>query len=220
MSRLRTWSRLARFGATGIILGFGLLCVERSQAAFSSVTASSASSFAAAASFCTSPGGATLTPVADTEVDENQPTWNNGSKIIMTVGRGTLRRQRVLVRFNLAAIPAGCTATTATLRLIVPPANAGAGGPGKVLQVGEAATAWDESTVTWNTQPATAGSISTATTTATDVQFSVVAQVNTQRAGTNYGLLVKDQDESGAESKSVYSSREGTDLPTLTLVWS
>lgn len=101
------------------------------------------------------PGGTlTLAPVADARVDASSPTTNRGKGWTLTAG-GTPDNASY-VRFDLAAVTAPIV--KAVLRLHVQDftgAEAAAGGP--VLRVPDAT--WGETTITYATRPATAGSL-------------------------------------------------------------
>jgi len=95
----------------------------------------------------------TLIAVSDTYLDEANPAVNFGGSRTLLSGRTDARvptEYRVLVRFDLAAIPAGAILDRAELRLY----QFSAGTPaGFSLYVDEVGASWGETTVAWQTQP-------------------------------------------------------------------
>lgn len=211
--------------ALKIVLGLCALClvavsgVGLSNASFSSLKANPNNTFTAATNFCTDLGLHTVTANRDTYVDQNSAsTATGGVGTTMNVqSRNSNRNQRALVGFTLPTKPSTCSVTAATLKLTAP----STGDSGRTLeasQVSPAAT-WAETTVTWNSQPATTG---TAATTASGTglrSWTVTSQVQAMytSASPNNGFLVKDQTESSSSAKTqVYSTREATsNKPTL-----
>lgn len=168
-----------------------------------------------AATLCSSPGSATLAPVADSYVDQSQPDTTFGGLTTLSVQSFKSRSRRTLVQFGLPAVPAGCSVTTATLQLFASSAPTG-----RSYLAYRLAAAWTEASVTWTTQPATAGS-GVATPSGTGwISWAVTSQVLAMFAGSNYGFVVEDAAE-GANSSatSTYSSRTGTNPPRLVIAW-
>jgi hypothetical protein len=184
-------------------------------AAFSATTTNTGSTFSAANVFCNSPGSQTVTATADTTVSENNPANNYGGDNDLTVRSRTGDNWHVFVRFALPSLPAGCSLTDATLRLMTTTLSAG-----QIYEAAQVAGSWTEGGLTWSTRPATTGATTTATTAAGWVTWSVTAQVAAMYAGGNYGLRIKDTvDDTGPTSTNKYSSREGTDPPELVVQW-
>jgi hypothetical protein len=94
---------------------------------------------------------ATLTPVADTYVQDDRPDENFASATFLRVGefQEFCADARAFVRFDLSAIPANATINSATLRLYLRYGNAGS----KRIDVHRIAESWNLGTVTWNNQP-------------------------------------------------------------------
>jgi hypothetical protein len=165
---------------------------------------------------CT-PQTQTVTAVADSWVSESNPTGTNGGATTLTVtSRTGGRNARAVVRFTLPAAPTGCTLTTATLRL-----NASSAAGGRTLSVYRAGATWVENTVTWNTQPAMAGTAVDAAAATGWVQWTVTAHVLTMYSGTNAGFVLRDAAENAPNpgASQQYSSREGANPPELVLQW-
>ncbi len=115
---------------------------------------------------------------------------------------------RVLVRFALPAIPAGCQVVDAQLRLYASSHKAG-----RTLQALRLGAGWTEQSVSWSNQPAPTGAAATAPSTGGYVQWSVGSQVQNMY-GANHGFLVRDSTEGGNGIEQGFHSREkGTDNP-------
>ena len=136
-------------------------------------------------------------------------TSNYGNDSIVKVDTKSGANARVLVRFALPSIPAGCQVVDAQLRLY-----AGSYKSGRTLQALRLGAAWTEQGVTWSNQPAPAGAAATAASAGGYVQWSVGAQVQTMYSGANHGFLVRDSAEGGNGIEQGFHSREkGTDNP-------
>jgi hypothetical protein len=94
-------------------------------------------------------GSVVLTPTDDAYTAKGDPAAPHGAEEVLKVNSGA-RERRTYMRFSLAAIPAGATGITASLRLYTS-SDASASVRFTVSQV---ATGWSEATLTWNTQPA------------------------------------------------------------------
>jgi hypothetical protein len=187
-------------------------------AAFSATTTNAGNTFSASATFptsCSSPGSQTVTSVSDTSASEKHSSTNYGADSELTVRGGGGDHLRSFVRFALPSVPAGCSVTDATLRLRTTTLNSGL-----TYEVARVAAAWTEAGLTWDTQPATTGAVTTATTAAGWVTWTVTAQVAAMYAGSNHGLRIKDAAEGvGSTNPNQYSSREGSDPPELVVQW-
>jgi large repetitive protein len=154
---------------------------------------------------CTSPGTRTLSASADSYADEGAPATNFGTQNQIRVrSRNNDRDIRALVRFDLPALPAGCSVTSARLRLFATAADAG-----RTLQALRVDATWDETTVTWSTQPATTGAAATVAAAPGWREWTVTAHVGALYAGANNGFLVRDAAEGDApQQTSTFASRE------------
>jgi hypothetical protein len=94
-------------------------------------------------------GSIVLTPTDDTYTAKGDPATPHGTEEALKVNSGA-RERRTYVKFSLAAIPAGATGITATLRLY---ASSGAASSVR-FAVSQVATGWSEQTLTWSNQPA------------------------------------------------------------------
>ncbi|MGB4803694.1 MAG: DNRLRE domain-containing protein, partial [Anaerolineae bacterium] len=96
---------------------------------------------------------ATLIAVSDTYLDEADPAANFGDSRTLSVGRTDRRvptETHLLVRFDLAGIPAGAILDRAELRLYQRAAGESAS---FVIYVDEVNAPWDEMATTWRTGP-------------------------------------------------------------------
>jgi hypothetical protein len=176
--------------------------------AFSAMTVTAESSFEAAASFCEG-GTQTVTAVADTYVNEAllaQGT-NYGTATSMNVRSETLANRRALVRFDLAALPAHCSVTGATLRL-----NASTAASGRTLAVVRAASAWSETGVSWSNSPGTTGTAATTASGSGWREWTVTAHVQAMYSGSNHGFVVRDASEGAllAAPSQTFATREAS----------
>jgi large repetitive protein len=212
---MMTAKTMRRWAALGLVwvFGFGFGLLGQTWGAFSATTANTGNTFQAAASFCTSPGSQTVYSNIDSLVAEAAPTVNFGTDAnnfgIRSSSSGDARS---FVRFNLPAIPAGCTVTAATLRLYT-----SAGVTGRTLQAFRVSGNWTETGVTWNNQPGTTGAAATAPSVASGwVPWTVTTMVQAMYSGTNYGFLVRDSVENSATTRDqAMHPRENTNDPRL-----
>ncbi|HEV7205806.1 MAG TPA: DNRLRE domain-containing protein [Jatrophihabitans sp.] len=181
----------------------------------SAVDAAGNESAKASVTVATPGGGRTLTftATADTTVDASQPTVNFGTTSRLTVDNSPVND--VLLRFDVSGT-AGCTISTATLRLTVgstPNDNSVYGG-----DLYGTSTSWTESAVTWNTAPADTGakvsSVPSAVALNTTYSFDATPLVTGDGP---VGLRLKSTSSDGAR----YFSREGgspAQVPQLQVV--
>jgi signal peptidase len=211
------WSRRSSGVALAVIglllspLGNGV-----ATAAYTTAVSNPTSAFAAASSFCTSPSTTTVSASADSTVNQGSPNANSGNARTLSVVSAAALNQRTLVNFALPTIPTRCTVTTAVLTL-----TANSGNTTRTLSVTPAPTAWSETTVTWNNQPAISGTASTATAVASGpLSFTVTTQLRAIYTGSNYGFTVQDQSESSLLTRTqTFSSKEGATTPKLTITY-
>ena len=112
---------------------------------------------------------------------------------------------RALVRFNLPAVPAGCSVTNVKLRMYASSYTSG-----RTLQAFRLNGNWTETGVTWGNQPTTTGSAATAPSrsSAGYVEWTVTSQVQSMYSGANHGFLIRDASENGGGFKQEFHSRE------------
>jgi hypothetical protein len=163
---------------------------------------------------------------ADTYVVSTTPTGNFGGSTVLRVGsataRGGLAVYRTLVRFDGidSSIPAGVEVDAATLRL------EHLGGAGSLVIAARVLTAtWQESAVTWDTQPGSDPPESTRAvgTGAGTYDWDVTEQVQAWVDGTpNHGFLLRAADETTTISKD-FRAREDSTAPVppvrLEVMW-
>jgi hypothetical protein len=155
----------------------------------------------------------TLCAVADTYVAAGSPYTNFGSDTDLVVGFGGGQNEpfakRVLVRFDLG-LPSGAKVTGAQLRLGM--TNAAFSGAVS-LSVYPVAADWDETVVTWATQPAVSGSAVAQATASTTVPQTVAWDVTTLVQGwadgtvASYGLEVRGPESGVSDWWRMFDSR-------------
>jgi hypothetical protein len=186
--------------------------------AFSGSTSSAGNTFAAAASFggCTAAGTVTASANIDSWIDQATSGSNFGSDQILKVKRENGNKaNRALVRFNLPAVPAGCSVTGATLRLY-----AGSASTGRTLQALRINGSWTETGVRWSTQPATTGTASTTTSVSGWNPWTVTSQVQAMYSGSNHGFLVKFDVETNPVAEMQFHARnKGPQHPELRITF-
>jgi hypothetical protein len=153
----------------------------------------------------------TLTAAADADswVLRTSPTSNYREDSVLKVDTKARADARALVRFALPPIPQGCVVTSATLRLY-----ASSSKPQRSLAAFRLGSAWTESGVTWNSQPATAGTAVTTPSGPGYREWQVAELVRSMYTQGNHGFLIRDMIEGGAAAEQAFNSREkGSDNP-------
>jgi hypothetical protein len=160
----------------------------------------------------------TVTATADSWIDQNSPSNNNGIDAILKLqSKAPSDNFRVLVRFTLPVDPpAGCEVGTAALRVY-----AAAATEGRILEAIRLAGDWSEETITWNNQPATTGAAATTGAGSGYREWNVTAQVQAMyAAGANHGFLIRDATEGGTGSEQQFHAKEkGENVPQLVLTF-
>jgi len=160
---------------------------------------------------CVAPGSVTLGANADSWVLQSSASSNYGTDSSIKVdSKSGGNNARVLVRFNLPAIPSGCSVTSAQLRMY-----AASYKTGRTLEAIRLGTAWTEANVRWNNQPAVAGTGATVASGSGYRQWTVTSQVGSMYADGNYGFLVRDtvENNSGGQEQQFNSREKGSDNP-------
>ena len=151
----------------------------------------------------------------DSQVKEDKPDTNEGTKDRVEVKAQTNKVARVFLQFDLSSIPSTATIDTALVRtLIETPPNAS-----ETYEAQRAAAALGELTITWNNQPGVSGTaVTTQTGTTGGVwnEWGVGADVQdfVDGTATNNGWRIKAQDEASNE-KTKYHSKENIIDPSL-----
>jgi large repetitive protein len=189
--------------------------------AFSGSTSSPGNTFAAAASFggCSSAGTVTASANIDSWIDQASPGNNFGNDQILKLKRETgSKANRALVRFNLPAVPSGCTVTGAALRLYAASASTG-----RTMQALRIAASWAESGasgVKWSTQPGTTGTAATTSSVSGWNQWTVTAQVQSMYSVANHGFMVKFDVETNPVAEMQFHARnKGEQHPELRITF-
>lgn len=213
MSVLRGRVVLAGWTVAVAVTSFGL---GFTWSAFSDTTNNPGNSFTAASSFCTA-GSQTVVATVDSWTNQASTGTNNGNDATLNVQSRTGQARRTFVTFTLPTIPSGCSVTSATLRLFAKTAATG-----RTIEVYRAAASWTESTITWANQPATTGTAVTGVSGTGWRTWTVTAHVQSMYSGTNTGFVVKDQAETGTQTRlQTYSSAEdSSNDPELIVNWS
>jgi hypothetical protein len=156
---------------------------------------------------------------ADAWIDEHAPIDNNGDDSILKVmSKAPSENSRAVVRFTLPQAPAGCLVESATLRLY----SDSAPDVPRTLHALRLTSAWNENSVTWGNQPATAGPAAEAPAAMGYVQWNVTSQVQAMYSGDgNHGFLVRhaiENDPASAE-ESFFSKEKLENPPELLLTF-
>jgi hypothetical protein len=166
-------------------------------------------SWTISASGSCAPSTVTVGADADSWVLQSSSTSNYGNDSVVKVDTKAGADARTLVRFALPPIPAGCQVTDARVHLY-----ASSYKTGRTLEAVRLAAAWTEGSVTWNNQPATAGTAATVASGAGYREWNAASQVQAMYTSGNHGLLIRDASEGGAGLEQGFHSREkGTDNP-------
>lgn len=157
----------------------------------------------------------TLTATRDTYLNSTATTTNYGTATTVRVGTFTMPTSgsyRTLVGFDLASLPADAVIVTATLELYQ------TSGSGFTVKAQALTTAWDETSVTWSTQPTHTTQNETVGALGGDqwMRWNLTPVVQNWRTGalTNHGVrLIFDF---GTTNTRVFNAREaGTLMPRL-----
>ena len=161
-------------------------------------------------------GPATLTAVADSWIEQGSPTSNKGTDSVLKVmSKGPANNLRALVRFTPPTLAAGCEVASATLRV-----HASSAASGRTLEALRLGGAWTEAAVTWENQPATAGSAATVASGTGNRDFAVRDQVRAMYdAGAQHGFLIRDAAENADAEQQLHSRENSANRPQLLLTF-
>lgn len=211
---------------TRLLAGLALLALAAatttlSSAGFTATSANPNSKFTANANFPSTCTAGSVSAVADidTSIRSAGPA-PTGADTFLSVGTSTTQSVnavfRSLVRFQLPAIPSGCSFTSASLRLFTTTATTP-----RTLNVHQVSGAWTEAT-TWPGPAFGATVLASASAAAGTVSWNVSSTVQAMYGGAaNNGFLVKDSAESFAQTGNrtqTFSSSEAataSQRPTL-----
>jgi hypothetical protein len=158
-------------------------------------------------------GSATARPVADSYLDQADPTRNHGADDTLQVAsRGGSRNRRTVLRFPSFTVPKGCRVTGGTLTMKALQAS------GRRLLVAPATKAWDEGTVSWSNGPWPTGTATGATVSSATVMWSLPASTVTSP----YGFVIYDSAENarGDGEQTNLAGRTARGAPALVIRWS
>jgi hypothetical protein len=145
----------------------------------------------------------TLTAVSDGYVNAALATTNFGTSTLLSISPNTVSTERAFVRFDLTtcspAIPADALVRSATLSLTVAAAVLAT----RTIDLRSATASWTEAGVTWNAQPAVAGSVTSSAgvtvgqAAGTVISWNAVSDVQSFVAGasTDFGFRLSDSAE-------------------------
>jgi hypothetical protein len=122
------------------------------------------------------------------------------------LSKGPSNNTRALVRFSLPPVPAGCSVTSATLRLHASAVSA----TERTLEALQVADDWSEGAVNWSNQPTTIGgaALTASGTGAGYREWNVSSQLRSMYAGSNNGFLIRDAGENYGGAEQQFHSRE------------
>ncbi len=152
-----------------------------------------------------------LTASRDAYVDEASAATNFGGLSFLSVRSFQNANSRSFVKFDLPVPPSKAKIRKATLQM-TPLTTPGA----RSLEVSRVTSAWDESSITWGTQPA---AILTGTQVNNVMEWDVTTDVQDFYSGTsNYGWRISDQSEDSPLCYEVlFGSKESAASPRLIL---
>jgi hypothetical protein len=219
----RRLTRRIQVGAAAAALGLTVVLAQQPvHGAFTAGSGSTGNQVTTAATFCTTPGTATVTASADSWVNEANAARTAGGAdyYVQVVSNSPAANGRVYVRFPLPPFSARCTVSSATLKLYTDSPDAGR--TIGVYRADPAAPVWTEAALNWTNRPGTVGTAATAATVAANgyLSWTVTAHVQALYAGPDNGLVLRDEAEGSATSfRQQYMARQATYPPQLVVVW-
>ncbi|MBN2005368.1 MAG: FG-GAP repeat protein [Anaerolineae bacterium] len=166
--------------------------------------------------------------VADATVKQGAAGTAFGADVLMGAGYDHCDADQVnrgLVSFNLAPVLAGAPITKAVLRLHLTK-SCDSSARSHTVTTYRVGGAWDEGTLTWNSQPAAAEAYGSATMISRDAwgwyEFDVTALVQAWVNGqyANYGIMLRSNEGSGNDTALLeFDTREATNLPHLQITY-
>lgn len=153
---------------------------------------------------------------------------NNGNATYLDAGgdAGMPPPARAFIEFDLSPIPAGASIESATLSLYYY-SWFGPSDESETISLHKATSSWDEGTITWALQPSFDAGATTSTVVGNSgaygwYSWSITSLVNGWKAGsiTNYGLVLKDSNETTNTAKVFYSSDNASLQPKLVVTYS
>ena len=171
----------------------------------------------------------TFYSVADACVVQGYPTMNAGDTVDMWAGYDDYLEPdgkivRSLIRFNLSAIPTGTSINNAVLRVYLVNSY-DFPGETRTITTYRIASAWSESSVTWNNKPSFSTAYGSAAVTHGAwgwYSFNVTGLVRGWINGTipNRGVMLRGPEWSGADSSwRGFYTREGPYRPRLAITY-
>ena len=181
-------------------------------------------------------GVLSLTPIADTYLNEASSTKNYGTCTTLLVDGQASSKQRGILKFDLSSIPAGATITGATLQLV---ATAVQSNTAYAIEVHDVTTAWAEGAICNASGTANWNAGSPWTTAGGDYDATIQGTTNVSTTGTytwtlnnsliqgwyntpasNLGMLLRFNNETLGNQVKTFSSKENlTNIPLLTITY-
>ena len=155
-----------------------------------------------------------LLATGDARTRSSSPTANQGSSFLFFLTEGS---DYNFIQFDLSVLPADATIDAAELLLNFTTVSGGS----RDIEIGRADGAWDEATITWDSQPNVTWSGLTRTVDAVgEVRSNVTPLVQSWQSGAqpNHGLVLRGT--SGDANPVIASSKETGVAPTLVVTYS
>ncbi|NOZ06071.1 MAG: DNRLRE domain-containing protein [Chloroflexi bacterium] len=167
----------------------------------------------------------TIYPASDTTIDAAHSRTNYGTTSDLLVGRVAAKDRRILVRFDLSAIPAGSTITSAYLdlqRVFNQVSAASITARNYYVWPDIVLSSWGEKTVTWDNQPATKylsdpASDTNAGGASTRWNVTNIVRNWVEDGHVNYGILLRGDGDT--EDSYAYYSRQTNFKPSLVVTY-
>ena len=163
-----------------------------------------------------------LASIADADVNEAKPNKNYGSGKLMVVNSDAGGNRRVYLRFDLSTIPVNSTIQSATLSVCAQATPKST----RTYEIHRATEDWNETSVTWNSQPAAvpaASAVSSIPASSGCMAWSVETDVQSWTDGSagNYGWRINDSVENATKSlQTKFKTLEDASGPTLSIIYS
>jgi 2',3'-cyclic-nucleotide 2'-phosphodiesterase (5'-nucleotidase family) len=154
------------------------------------------------------PTSSEVTATADAQVVEGSPTTHYGTKTylyVQSAASGSYLDERAWLKFDLSALPAGATITSASLEMTAWKAQ---GGDLAVSAHASSDDSWTEGGLNWNNQPAIGSQLDTTTLTSGVTglyTWDVTSLVQSEYAGDQTATLLLKADAEGSASAKTYA---------------
>jgi hypothetical protein len=149
----------------------------------------------------------------DSGIESKYPNDTYGNLSYCDVGNNATTIRRTYIKFDLSTIPANVVVVDADLKLY---AYDGSGTDNFTIGLYKVTSAWDESTITWNLQPTcSVDAETTSDITIGDInwkswEIDTLVQAWLDGSITNYGVVLKDTDESSVNTIAYFRTSDYT----------